>query len=313
MRRTEVLAAAALSAAVAVLASLATPVRAQEVSAQDRESAGQAYDRGLAAYAARDYPGAAQWFETAHRLAPASAALVEAVRAHERAGNQLRAATLALRLSALYPDERAAQRAAERALRHGARFVRVDVQCEGCTIQLDGTVMEHPSFFVDPGREHTLEAAFEHGTRRETLQGEAGDQRSVRFEAPPAPPPEPEVEPEPEAPTVAPSSGGIGVVPVWATLLVAGVTLVSAGVLIWSGIDTLDGVPAYEMDPTAERLADGQSRELRTNVLIGVTGALGVAALVLAILTDWDGEAPPVTAGLFFHDGGATASLAGRF
>jgi hypothetical protein len=73
------------------------------------------------------------------------------------------------------------------------------------------------------------------------------------------------------------------------TVLTAG----AGATLIWSGVDTLDGVGPYEADPTPERLADGQSRELRTNVLIGVTGALAITTLVFAIVTDWDGDPAP--------------------
>ena len=36
---------------------------------------------------------------------------------------------------------------------------------------------------------------------------------------------------------------------------------------------------------------DGLAKETRTNVLIGVTAGLGAATLVLALFTDWDGDA----------------------
>jgi hypothetical protein len=77
-------------------------------------------------------------------------------------------------------------------------------------------------------------------------------------------------------------------------------------VLIWSGIDTLDGVPAYQADPTTERLADGQMRELRTNVMIGVTAGLAVTTLIFALVTDWDGDPAPFDAGETSGDAGET-------
>lgn len=68
----------------------------------------------------------------------------------------------------------------------------------------------------------------------------------------------------------------------------------AGGVLTWSGIDTLNGVPAYQMaaqqgDRTRAEmlLADGQGRELRTNVLIGVTSGLGAVAVGTLIFTRW--------------------------
>lgn len=300
----------------------ALPAGAQ-VSARDRQAAAEAYDRGTAAYLARDYAEAARWFETAHRLAPAAAALVQAVRAYEQVGNDLRVATLGLRLSALYPDDPAARRAAERALRRASRFYRIDVECEGCTVQLDGAVMEHPSFFVEPDTEHVIEAAFETGTRRETVRGAAGEQRTLRFEAPP--PPEvqapvateqfaqqPAADETPRTAPATPTSGGGGGIHVGVTIAAMVATAALGGVLIWSGLDTLDGVPAYEMNPTPEGLADGRSREARTNWLIAGTCIAAAATLVLAIFTDWDGE-PSVAPEVAIQSDGLAAGLRGRF
>ncbi len=314
-------------AGVGWLALSALPAGAQEISARDRQAASEAYDRGTSAYLARDYAEAARWFETAHRLAPAAAALVQAVRAYEQIGDDLRIATLGLRLSALYPNDRAAQRAAERALRRAARFHRVDVECEGCTVTLDGALMEHPSFFVQPDTDHVVEAAFETGTRRETVRGAAGEQRTLGFEAPPAPvveetpvvPTDPEtpVETPVETPTPAPSGGGGGV-PVGVTVTAMILTAGLGGVLIWSGVDTLDGVPAYEMNPTPEGLADGRSREERTNWLIAGVGAAAAVTVVLMIFTDWGGgggeaPAPTVTPEVAIQADGVVAGLRGRF
>ena len=114
-----------------------------------------------------------------------------------------------------------------------------------------------------------------------------------------------------------PASGG-GLSPV-AFAIALGATAVAGGVLTWSGLDTLDGVPAYRDMPTVERLRDGQSRELRTNILIGVTGALALTSLILAIVTDWDGEpesaaqgtAPQVS--LFVSPDAGMLTLGGRF
>ncbi len=267
---------------------------ASQPSAEDRTAAADAFDRGTRAYLARDYGRAAQWFETAYSMAPASAALVQAVRAHERAGNRVRAATLALRLTVTYATDRGAMRQAEQSLRVASELVRVDVGCErACTIELDGSLMELASFFLEPGAEHIIRATFDTGSIEERVTGTAGEVRALRMEAPPAPPevvavvePEPEPEPEP-APVPVPSSGS-GISPAFG-LVALGLTAVAGGVLVWSGVDALDGVPAYEAAPTPAGLADGQGRELRTNVLIGVTAGLAVTTLVLMIVADWGG------------------------
>lgn len=266
--------------------------RAQEVSARDRQSAAQAYDRGTAAYLAEDFEGAAQWFETAHRLAPAAAALVQATRAYQRAGNAARAATLALRLEALYPDDRTARTTAQRALAAARGLLRVDATCDGtCTLEVAGAIPAHTSFFVEPGA-HEVTAEFETGRVTLTASGAAGETVTLAFEAPPAPPPEPEPEPEPLAPEPEPApppGDGGGGVPLAVTITAMAVTAGLGGVLIWSGVDTLDGVPAYEANPTVEGLADGRSREERTNWLMAGTAVAGAATVVLMIFTDWGG------------------------
>lgn len=317
-----------LAACVVLSVAPATPVCAQDgPSAEDRQAAADAFDRGTRAYLARDYGTAAGWFETAYRMAPAAAALLQAVRAHERAGNVVRAATLSLRLQALYPGDRAGARQAEQTLRHAAELVRVEVACAGeCTLELDGALTDHPTFFVAPGTEHRVRATFETGPVEATVTGAAGETRRLPFEAPPPPeptitPPDPEPVRVPDAePVVTPgqaAQGGGGLSP---AVMVTGLALtaVAGGVLVWSGVDTLDGVPAYQADPTPERLADGQGRETRTNVLIGVTAGLAAVTLVLAIFTDWGGSSSgeaqaEVSAVVVPLDGGAMGAVGGRF
>ncbi len=306
------------------------PSSAQPTAA-DRQAAGQSYDRATAAYLARDYPRAATLFETAYRLAPASAPLLQAVRAHERAGNTLRAATLALRLQAFYGGEEAARRQAETTLAaSSAQFVRIDVTCATpCTMELDGQLQEHSSFFASPLAAHTVRASFETGSVERSVTGAAGTTEQVAFEAPP-PPAAVATGGETDAQggeaggeggsageASTPASGGGGLSPIAfgiALVLTAG----AGGTLAWSGVDTLDGVSAYNAAPTVEGLRDGQSRELRTNVLIGATGALAITTLVLAILTDWDGEgssenAAPVQASFAIAPELAALQLSGSF
>jgi hypothetical protein len=328
-----------------------------EPSAQQRAAAAEAYDRGTAAYLARDYQSAARWFETAHRMAPAAPALTQAVRAHDRAGDALRAATLALRLQQQYPGDRQAARVANELVTGGQRrFVRVEVRCEGCTIDLDGVLQEWPSFFIEPGREHTVIAHFETGDVQQTVSGSAGERRELRFEAPPR------VEEPLDGGATGPSgwpaqafrrrggtggtatagggatgdgsigrtgdggasgaSGGAvrdaprdgGGLPPAVFLASAGATVVAGGLLLWSGLDTLAGVDDYEAMPTQEGLDAGRAKELRTNVLIGVTAALGATTLVLLLLTDWGGDdGPSVRAAVAPVDGGAVGVVGGRF
>ncbi len=72
----------------------------------------------------------------------------------------------------------------------------------------------------------------------------------------------------------------------------AGLALASAGVLIWSGVETLSLNDHYLTDNnrnSVERSYNAANdQQLLTNVFIGVTAALGVAAVALAVFTDWN-------------------------
>ncbi len=132
----------------------------------------------------------------------------------------------------------------------------------------------------------------------------------------PEPDPEPEIdpatvvtpdpEPEPDI-TPAPEAEGSSGLPMPIVLATAGAAVVAGGLVIWSGLDAVSKNDDYEAYVTGAGanlsqgealLADVESAETRTNVLIGVTATLGVAAGVLAIFTDWgsdDTEEPTVT------------------
>lgn len=243
----------------------------------------------------QDYVVAAHWFEQANRLAPNFAALMQAVRANDRAGNELRAANLALRLRDEYPNESRAQSIAQDVLgRFAARYATIRVECDApCTIDVGGALTEHNVFFVPAGREVTVNASFPGGTRTETTSGEAGTERTLTFVAPPPPPDEPEQ--VAGGPTIVVESGG-GAPPAlfWASV---GATLASGGLLLWSGIDTMRGADTYERAidegdfARAERLLDeGEKKETRTNVLIALTAGLSAEVILLGIFTDFSGD-----------------------
>jgi len=77
----------------------------------------------------------------------------------------------------------------------------------------------------------------------------------------------------------------------------AGLTVAAGGVTVWSGIDTQNN-PGPERvkrecaagDENCELYKEGRSKQLRTNVLIGVTGGLALATgLIGALAVDWGG------------------------
>ncbi|NOY92423.1 MAG: hypothetical protein GXP55_14610 [Deltaproteobacteria bacterium] len=320
----------ALLCALTLISLGAAPLRAQD--AQERASAAEAYDRGTSAYLAQNFAAAARWFETAHRLAPAASALIQAVRAHLRADHGLRAATLALRLHLLYPDDQAAQEAAAPVLEEAAQnYVRVEVSCDDCTLELDGTLLETPAFFVDPGGDHALIAHFPTGEREATLRGSAGDELSPAFEAPPASTDDGTGHGRglgPAIDTPEPASG----LPMGVFFTSLALTAGAGAALVWSGLDTNSDADTYEASiaagdfATAERqLAKGRDEERRTNILIGITAGLGLTTALLAAFTKWGGDSsegqdadeasgPSITgASLAPLPGGGAVGVQGRF
>lgn len=288
--------------AFALIALVSLVAVGAEAQGRERQAAAQAFDRGTQEALTENWEAAAQWFETADRLSPAPAALSHAIEARRRAGHQMRAASLALRMQQTYPDDEAAQAMAAEVLQGAAsQYVRVNVTCDSaCAVEVDGALTGGMSFFVEPDREHEVAAGFEHGRVVQTVEAEAGETRALSFEGPPAPP-----EPEPR---VGADGRPLDLSEPFrfpkATFLVAGALTLGAGaVMIWSGVDTQNHVGAYEEQAELCRggdsaactegrrlLDDGQSRERRTNALIGVTAGLAATTLVIAILTDWSGD-----------------------
>ncbi len=257
-------------------------------AASDQRAAASAFDSGSAAYVSENWAQAGHWFELAHQFAPSAPALIQAARSYRHDGNLERAGNLALKLQALYPEDPTAAETATDILGWAeGRLVRVAVQCEGCTLMVDGALVDHPDFFLPAGRPHLVVAEFDTGQQQSEVSGVAGETRQLSFSAPPAPP-APAAAPSPELPRPSRSAGGLS-----PALFISGcgLTAVAGGLLLWSGFDTLDGVESYEANPTLEGLRVGEDKELRTNVLIGVTVALGVATLSLLPFTDWGGDA----------------------
>ncbi len=292
---------------------------AQSVSVENRAEAADAYDQGTFAYLSKQYELAAHWFERAYRLVPTSTALLQAVRAHHKAGNSIRAANLALQLQDEYPADRRSKQITNAAI--GAVKpvnVLVEAECEkACTLELDGAVVRHPTFFMTPDVEHSLKAAFNNGETSTFVQGAAGTIKKMTLAAPAPPPPPP--------------------VPRWAFFSSLGATVALGAVTTWSGIDANKGVSAYESaarsasspginnggSPTPEEqaqalLEEGRAKERRTNILIGVTAGMAVTTAVLAVFTDWKGESRKAASrriepSIGVSTKGGTLTIKGRF
>jgi hypothetical protein len=291
----------------------------KEVSVGERTKAAEAYDQGTSAYLSERYELAAHWFERAYRLVPTSTALTQAVRAHYKADNAVRAANLALRLRAEYASDPTSKQVADEVIASVKPLnVLVKTQCDReCTLELDGALMDQPTFFVTPGVMHAVKAGFDTGETSTEVRGSAGELKKVRFMAPTPPPPPP--------------------VPRSVFFSSLGATLALGAVTIWSGIDANRGVDAFESaarnanspginnnsSPTpaqeAQSLLDeGRKKERRTNILIGVTAGMAAGTAVLGVFTNWKKESREPSAkriepviGVSHKGGGLT--LKGRF
>jgi len=333
-----------------VTIGFSAPASAQDEDGRGRslKAAAKAYDRATEAYLAEDYDSAAQWFETANRMAPSPAALIQAARAHDMAEHGARAATLGLRLTTKYPDDETATQIGQDILdRHADKLVRVDVECEGCTVELDGSLLGDRSFFLEPDVTHRVTASFETGSKHEEVQGAAGEVKSLSFEAPPPPPPGADAGGEGDDGSGAAAAGALTAdprdqsgkpLPPIVTWIGAGVT---AAMLVGSIVVTLDvnsnvesftkkakewqACPDKESETCMDLKAEAQAKldagagkeTLRTVMWIGTgVAAAGTAAIAL-FLTDWSGGDAADDVSLMLvpnlQQPGVVAGLRGRF
>jgi len=295
------------SIAIAVAITLAAaPARA------DIAAAARAFSDGQAAQLEGNYERAAQSFELAFNIAPTREALRSAVRARLQNNQLPRAATLAELLLALYADDAISVKLANEVLADARpRLARITVACTPqCTLALGGRATSLNAatghvVFATPGRA-VLEIAFDGNrsmTREFTLR--AGEEVTVAIEPPAARPvavARPAVRGRDDGGL--PRSVAIGGVLATATL---------TALTIWSGRDTLAAHDAYVAQPTHERWTDGESKQLRTNVLLGATVATGVTTvLIAAFWTRWR-DPHPADLAIAPTAGGATLSFGGSF
>ncbi|MAT26328.1 MAG: hypothetical protein CMN29_15420 [Sandaracinus sp.] len=272
-------------------------VRATGDQVANRRTAAQAYDRAANYFMGGQFDRAGQWFMTAYRLAPARAALVQAVRSYQRAGELARAGTLAILLAEQYPnDAPAVQLANEVMVEASRRAVLVTVECDGCEVEADGRLLATQAAYLGPDEAHAIVAYFGNARVEREARGESGAQVLLEIETPEGAEVAPD-ESEAQARATArrrreeeEDEGGIQVLGPGLFWTSAAATVGLGALTLWSGLDTLSGVDAYEATPTLERLQNGQDKERRTNLLIGFTAAFAATTAVLAIFTDFAGD-----------------------
>lgn len=274
------------------------------------KAAAEEYDAGRRAYIDGRWAEAAEHFENAYHDAPAPAALRGAIRAHRKARQFDRAATLAALGRNVYSDDEGIQKLSTEILDTlGPHLFHLRVECKpACSIAVDRRVVsfsdeDEIEVFVKAG-EHELVASFgDDRVVERTFTAKKGGDRTFTLKAPP---------PKKSAP---PEGGpGVGQPPPdkaqktkplspWVFGVAAGLTAVAGGITIWSGIDTLNnpGTDAVRrdcagQDESCPTYQAGLDAERRTNLLIGTTAGLGVVSAAIGLFfTDWGGSKRPPT------------------
>lgn len=322
------------AATLALLLSLAGRAHAQ--SAERIKSAAAEYDAGRRAYTDNKFEEAAIHFENAYHDAPNAQTLRNAIRARRQAGQLSRAATLAALAQTKYSDDAATMSTVKETLADAdAKLHKVTVMCDPeCGVAADSHVVSLEdatklSLYFEPGP-HTLIVSWSGDRSKELkIEGKPSSKQDFTLTAPPmpvAPPPDVGVPPVPGSGVVAPPTPPPATKPLGPALFFVGfgLTAVSGGVLIWSGIDTVNNPGTQAVKTQCAGLGEscpayqtGRNAQLRTNVLIGVTAGLGVITGVIGIfLTQWSSpkkETAHVQPTFTVTSGGGVGGLAGSF
>ncbi len=267
--------------------ALSATAHAQE-SDEDRKTAAKLFGEGQKAYREGDFRHAAEAFEGAYKKAPRLPPLYNAARAWQKGGELVRAANLYASYLRKAPPSAPDRNSATTALRdldgklarlevHAADFS--DLKVDGAAVDLGDQTPGSLVIYVSPGS-HVVEGMHAGASARQEPTASAGTSMSVVLAVK-------------EAPTVVSQPVVVteksrGVSPV-VVIVGAAATAIAGGVLIWSGIDTVNQKSNFNASPTQANLDAGKSDETRTNVMVGVT--LGLAAItgVIAIFVDWKG------------------------
>ncbi|MCS6900504.1 MAG: hypothetical protein RMJ98_12575 [Myxococcales bacterium] len=303
-----------LQRALMVALLVASAARAEAPSAERVKAAAEEFDAGRRAYLARDYETAATHFENADRDAPAPEAIRNAIRARNDAKQFARAATLAAAALARYPDDKNTAKFARQILTATEKKLhRVVIHCDpACTLLVDGKLSPLPegtSFvvYLNPGK-HLLSAGWSKDRHRDKeIEGDAGKESSLSFQAPPLPasPPPPPPPPaasssaEPKAPPPPPPHKPLAR-PVFYTA--AGVTVLLGGITLWSALDMRSDPGRDKVrrdcagkDESCPTYQDALRKQTRTNVLLAVSAGALVATGVVAYFTEWSGGGKTTT------------------
>jgi len=276
--------------AAILLAALLQSAPSQGQPEEDLARASAAFDRGLEAQKQGEWAEAARHFGDADAIVADPAALEAALAAVLRSDDAVLGMELAARADRNPYRDQLTELAASSRRRFGQLVGRIVVHCDDCTVAIDGRPTrrgvavwvttgahrvtlgaggeeEHREVHVDPGGIVTL-VPLRTGTAGGAARP-AGPVAAAR------------------GPTATVDEGSEGLPPAffWIGL---GLTAAAGGGAIASAVDTRNKHEAFSAAPTPEASINGQNAETRTNVLLAVTGGLGLTTAILGIVAvDW--------------------------
>jgi hypothetical protein len=265
------------------------------------------YDRGVEAHSQGAFAQAAQLFADADALAPNNTALQAAIEAAVQADDPVLALTLVDRTATRPLSPGVTRAVAEAREKFSSRAGRLVVHCSGtvrCEVTVEGRSFQpdQPVWVLAGTRALTLR--FGPQSVDKTVNVEPGGLVRIEVDppAPPAtpppatPPPAPPVEPRSTPPTAPPppppeppSESPLASPWFWVG---AGLTTTFALASAWSATDVAGKHDDFVSSrcneagsPTCSSASsDGESAQLRTNLLLGATALCGAATLTIAIL-----------------------------
>lgn len=285
-----------------------------EISADDKKRAAARFRDGERAFRKHDYTSAAAAFEEANQIAPHPAALFNAARALEKAGELARAANLCARYLKDAPEKDKRRTSANAMLAElRPKLGRITVGGAGEDVAIDGVVVELEETYVDPG-DHVVTASFAGRVVERTVTVVAGSLERITLEAPKPVTAMDSTEPEPEPdfvrddPEKEPATKPLSPTYFWVGV---GATAVLGGVTVWSGLDTNSAREEFDATPSQSGLDDGRSKQTRTNMLLGATAVVGTLTAVTGLFfTDFSSpkkrQSEPI--GLSIGPGGVRVS-----
>jgi hypothetical protein len=263
------------------------------------ECSKQAFAAGVAAYERADYVTALSRFRDALRLREHPVIAFNLALAESKNSLFLQAVN---RLDAVSSDPRTpadlkARVASERevAARSLATITFDSASSQGLLIRVDDQEVggSPPSVQLNPGK-HQLSLVLPKGvkiqrpielTAGETLRVLLDNASELNLVV---------TNPEKVAQPVAAEPSRKPLSPTW-FFVALGSTVAVGAVATWSGFDTLSAYHSYDRDlpnlkqaEANQRVADGHSKENRTNMLLGATGFLGLGTAAMGLwLVDW--------------------------